>query len=135
MKAVHQEEIAVPALQVPRVQVASLALLHEALEPPPDVRVNLVEATGRVAGREVVAPPAKHGVQIAHDNAHVLHAVAFAAGQLLHALPHTLQAARGRLALEEVGATALLLPDRTAQALAQVAAEEVEAVLTTTEID
>ena len=49
--------------------------------------------------------------------------------QLLHALPHPLHAALRRPSLEEVHPAAFPLPDPTAHALAQMAAEEVEALL------
>src|SRR5712692_1574582 len=129
------EEIAGPLLYFTRVQIAALALRHEAAEPPARVGVDLDEFLGRVPGAEVVAPAAEHGVEIGDDDSHVLHPGPVPAGQLLHALSDPLHAAMGRPALEEVDTLACLLPDRTAHPLPQVTAEEVETLFTPREID
>ena len=52
-----------------------------------------------------------------------------------HALPDPLHGALRRLTMQEVHALALALPDLAAHALAEVAAEEVEALLSVAELD
>ena len=122
----RQKEVSVPAREVAHLQVPPLTLLLKILETAPDEGIELIETLGRVTGAEVITPATKHGIQVVHDDAHVVHTVAFPAGQLLHALPPPLDAAHGWLALKEVDATAVPLPDRTAHALVQMAAQKVE---------
>src|SRR5262249_12169901 len=124
------EEIVRPSSSLARALVATLPLHEEALEPPSHVAVDLLELVRRVAGAEVVAPAAQHRVQAADQHPHVLHPVPAPSGQLLHALPHPLHAAQRGPSLEEVHALPRPHPDRPAHALAEVAAEEVEALPT-----
>src|SRR2546425_1097873 len=122
------EVLACPTFDLARSQVPPLACPHEAAEPVHDVAIHPVELACGIAGAEVVAPAAQDRVQVTDDYSHVLHAIPVASSALLHALLHTLHAALRRPALEEVDATALLLPDEPAHAFVQMAAEEVEAL-------
>src|SRR3989304_888714 len=128
MQPMAPEEVAVPVRRLACTQVATLALLHEAHEPAPHVRVELVELLRGVPGAEVVAPAAQHQVQVGDDDSHVLHSVSVATGHLLHARAHPLHVACRRTTLEEEDPTTFPLPDRPRHALAQVAPEKVEAL-------
>src|SRR5512138_244578 len=129
------EEVLGPPLPLTHPKVASFALHEEVVKASPDVSVDLDEFGGRVPGAKVVAPAVQHGVEVFDDQLDVTHPGPVPSGQLLHALPHPLHAAMRRPALEEVDTLACLLPDRTAHPLAQVAAEEVESLFATREID
>src|SRR6266508_3476781 len=129
------EERTCPPSGFARAELPPLALHHEAVEPLPHVRVQSVELVRGVPGAEVVAPAAQDRVQVADQHPHILHPVAITSGHLLHALPCPLHAARRGPALEEVDAMALPLPDRSAHALVQVAAEEVEALPSPAQVD
>ena len=50
------------------VIIPSLTLDQQAVETSPDVRVELVEAPGGVAGAEVLAPPPEDRVETADDD-------------------------------------------------------------------
>src|SRR5438045_4063139 len=127
------EVVARPRRCFTRLEVPALALYAQRAQASPDVRVQRVEAPIGVSRREVVAPPAQDRVEIGDDVAEVRVTPA-RRGQLLHARTYAFHRADGRLALEEVHPSVILLPDRTAHALAHRAAEEIEALLTIEEI-
>src|SRR5712692_7512774 len=135
IEPVALEEVARPEPGLTGAQVPAFAPDEKGAEPGPDVSVDLVELASGVPGAEVVAPTAQQRVQVADDDPDVLHTVAIAAGQLLHALPDALHAARRGPALEEIAPLALSLPDLSAHALAQMATEEVEAFASIAQLD
>src|SRR6185436_15762387 len=94
-------------------------------QPPVDVLIDVRELVRRVARAEVVAPSTQHQIDFRDHFANVIMTPRFRS-RLFHPLPHSLHAALRRAALEKVDALALLLPDRNAQPLPQVTAEEVE---------
>src|SRR5436190_21671660 len=129
------EVVAGPAVDLARPQVPTLALHHEAAKSVHDVAIQPVELACGIPGAEVVTPAAQDRVQLADQDPRVLHPVPVASSALLHALLHALHAALRRPPLEEVDATALPLPDEPAHALVQVAAEKVEALPSTAQVD
>src|SRR5438093_2708478 len=129
------EQRARPAFGFARAEMPPLALHHEAVEPLPHVRVHPVELARSIPRAEVVAPAAQDRVQFADQDPHILYAVPIASGAFLHTLPHSLHAALSGPALEEVDAMALLLPDHPTHPLVQVAAEEVEPLSSTAQVD
>ncbi len=58
------EEFGRPPGGLPSLEVSAFALLEEAMQPSPNMGVQLVELLGGVPGAEVVAPAAQQGVQI-----------------------------------------------------------------------
>src|SRR2546427_1363814 len=135
MQSVLPEEVTCPSDRFTRTKVAPLAFYHEAKEASPHVLVHPVELLCGIPGAEVVAPPAQDRVQVADQHPHILHSVPVSSGELLHALPSPLHASRRGPPLEEVDAMALLLPDRSAHALVQVATEKVEPLPSPAQVD
>ena len=128
------EVFAAPALHLARPEVTTFTLHAKRNEPPPHVRVELVEAFRGVPRAEVLSPSAKDWVQVGDDVADVL-VTPCPGSELLHALPDSLHRAPRWPALEEVEALPLLLEQLAAQSLVQVAAEKVEALLAIVELD
>src|SRR5690606_9242573 len=129
MKTQRLEECSRPLVRLASTQVSALALDEEAMQTPADIVVDLSKFLRCVARAEVVPPPSQHWVEHLDQDPQVPHPVPLACGQLLHALPYALHASLARPALQEVHALALLLSALAGQHLAQVAAEEVEALL------
>src|SRR5689334_17285867 len=121
------EEVGIPASDHPGTKIAAMAPYEEDAQALRHVVVQLEELPGRIPGAEVVAPAAQHRVKTADQHPHVLHAVAMATGQFLHALAHPLHAApRGPTLEVEAADAALQEPPR--DALVHVTAEKVEAL-------
>src|SRR4029077_12344155 len=87
-----------------------------------------------IAGTKVLIPGAHHTIHIRNHGAEVVVAAA-TRGQLPHTGAHPTHRARRRPAMQVVAALPRPSPHRAAHALAQVAAEKVEALASAREVD
>ena len=99
-----------------------------------DESIHLDKFHRGIARAKVLAPAAQHRIDIRNDATNIRMAPR-AGGQLAHTQAHPRHRARRRPALEIVDATTRPLPQWPTHALAQMAAEKVETLASTREID
>ena len=116
MESMVPEVLARPPLDLPWIEVPTCTFDMQTQEPFVHVRVELVEAARGISRFEVRAPAPKDGVEVRDDVMKII--VASPSRRLLtHSLPDSFHRATRRLAMQEVHAPSLVLPDLAAQAL------------------
>src|SRR6185312_839404 len=134
MKAQMLEVLASPSRCLARLQVATLTRAAQGSQPSDHEAIHADELAIGIARAKVVTPAPQYGVQIRNHRADVRMAPG-PRGNIFHSLPDPHHGPPIRPAMQEVQPLALLLPQPSAQALVQVTAEEVKALLAIVEID
>src|SRR4051812_25258110 len=134
MEAEVVEEVARPLRRLARRQLTPRALDAQAAEPLVDVRVDLLEVASGVPGAEVSPPSTEDRVEVC-DHLAEIRVASPSWRHAPHLFSHPLHRAPTRPAMQEVHSLSRALPDLAAQALVQVTAEEVEALLSVVELD
>ena len=110
------------------------ALTQQAPQSHHDVLIQLVELARRIARPKVRLPTADHRVHVGNNDANI-GVTAASRGQLPDTGPHLRHSTPRRPPLEIEDASPRPLPDSTAQAFAQMATEEIEALAPVREVD
>src|SRR5260370_24072372 len=90
VQAVSPEPFPRPRGRLTGTEGAPSPLHHEAVQPPVDVRVEVVELPSRITRAEIVGPAAQHGVQPADTSFHAFDPLPRPVGELLHPGSHPL---------------------------------------------